>query len=56
MKEKVLAKQIFDEAVSRGETAGLLEQAVEASDVFSTKLGNVPPGGKSWLRLSMSGS
>ena len=41
---KQKAKKIFDEAVSRGETAGLLEQAPEASDVFSTKLGNLPAG------------
>ena len=44
VKEKVRAKEIFDHAVARGETAGLLEQAPEASDVFSTKLGNVPAG------------
>jgi Vault protein inter-alpha-trypsin domain/von Willebrand factor type A domain len=44
VKEKQKAKKIFDEAVSRGETAGLLEQAPEASDVFSTKLGNIPAG------------
>jgi hypothetical protein len=44
VKEKFKAKQIFDEAVAKGETAGLLEQAPESSDVFSTKLGNIPPG------------
>ncbi|CZR66493.1 related to Vault poly[ADP-ribose] polymerase [Phialocephala subalpina] len=44
VKEKAKAKEIFDQAVSRGETAGLLEQAPEASDVFSTKLGNIPAG------------
>ena len=42
VKEKVIAKAIFDKAVAKGETAGLLEQAAEASDVFSTKLGNIP--------------
>jgi len=42
VKEKVKAKQIFNDAVVKGETAGLLEQAPEASDVFSTKLGNIP--------------
>jgi hypothetical protein len=42
VKEKVKAKAIFDKAVAKGETAGLLEQAPESSDVFSTKLGNVP--------------
>ncbi|TVY80474.1 von Willebrand factor A domain-containing protein 5A [Lachnellula suecica] len=44
VKEKVKAKEIFDEAVAKGETAGLLEQAPESSDVFSTKLGNIPAG------------
>lgn len=44
VKEKVKAKAIFDAAVTKGETAGLLEQAPESSDVFSTKLGNIPAG------------
>lgn len=44
VKEKVKAEEIFDQAVAKGETAGLLEQAPEASDVFSTKLGNIPAG------------
>jgi hypothetical protein len=44
VKEKSKAKKIFDKAVAKGETAGLLEQAPEASDVFSTKLGNIPAG------------
>lgn len=44
VKEKVKAKKIFDDAVAKGETAGLLEQAPESSDVFSTKLGNIPKG------------
>lgn len=44
VKEKTKAKKIFDEAVAQGETAGLLEQAQESSDVFSTKLGNIPAG------------
>lgn len=44
VKEKVKAKAIYDDAVAKGETAGLLEQAPQSSDVFSTKLGNVPAG------------
>lgn len=44
VKEKIKAKEIFDQAVAKGETAGLLEQAPESSDVFSTKLGNIPAG------------
>ncbi len=45
VKEKARAKGIYDEAVARGETAGLLEQG-PASDVFTTSLGNIPAGGK----------
>jgi hypothetical protein len=44
VKEKNKAKEVYDEAVARGETAGLMEQLPEASDVFSTKLGNIPAG------------
>lgn len=44
VKEKAKAKEIFDQAVAKGETAGLLQQAPEASDIFSTKLGNIPAG------------
>lgn len=44
VKEKNKAKEVYDEAVARGETAGLLSQLPEASDVFSTKLGNIPAG------------
>jgi hypothetical protein len=44
VKEKAKAEAIFDAAVARGETAGLLVQATEASDVFSTTLGNIPAG------------
>jgi hypothetical protein len=44
VKEKEKARKVFEEAVTRGETAGLLEQTPEASDVFATKLGNVRAG------------
>ncbi|MCJ1249175.1 hypothetical protein MMC30_006398 [Trapelia coarctata] len=42
VKEKNKAKEVYDEAVAQGQTAGLLAQLPEASDVFSTKLGNIP--------------
>ncbi|KAI4252186.1 MAG: hypothetical protein LQ352_004422 [Teloschistes flavicans] len=42
VKERSQAKATYDAAVSRGETAGLLEQLPQASDVFSTRLGNIP--------------
>jgi hypothetical protein len=42
VKEKEEAKAKYNEAVSRGEFAGLLEQ--HTPDVFRTSLGNIPPG------------
>jgi len=55
VKEKVKAKEIFDKAVSRGETAGLLVQDAQASDVFSTKLGNIPKGEKVLVEITYVG-
>lgn len=43
VKEKAKAKATYEEAKSRGKTAGLLAQG-PTSDVFSTTLGNIPPG------------
>ncbi|KAK4236411.1 hypothetical protein C8A03DRAFT_16945 [Achaetomium macrosporum] len=42
VKERAEAKQTYEAAVDRGETAGLLEQLPEASDVFTTTVGNIP--------------
>lgn len=44
VKEKTKARAVYDNAVAKGESAGLLEQSAEASDIFSTKLGNIPIG------------
>jgi hypothetical protein len=44
VKEKEKARAMYNEAVAKGETAGLLEQLPESSDVFTTTIGNVPPG------------
>lgn len=38
------ARQRFDDAKARGQTAGLLHQQPAASDVFTTSLANVPAG------------
>ncbi|ESZ93251.1 von Willebrand domain containing protein [Sclerotinia borealis F-4128] len=40
--ENTVAKKIYEDAKNRGQTAGLLEQHTQASDVFSTSLGNIP--------------
>lgn len=42
VKERSQARKEYKEAVDRGETAGLLEQLPDASDVFTTTVGNVP--------------
>lgn len=42
VKEKQQARTDYLAAVDRGETAGLLEQITEASDAFTTKIGNTP--------------
>lgn len=44
VKEKAKAKQDYDDAKKRGLAAGLLEQTIDAADVFRTKIGNVPAG------------
>ena len=43
MNEKKKAKEVYDDAVAKGETAGLLARG-PTSDVFSTTLGNIPAG------------
>ncbi|KAI9852619.1 MAG: hypothetical protein M1838_000067 [Thelocarpon superellum] len=45
VKEKEQAKAVYDDAVAKGETAGLLEQTPGAADVFTTNIGNIPAGG-----------
>ncbi|KAK0656187.1 von Willebrand factor type A domain-containing protein [Cercophora newfieldiana] len=44
VKERAQARKTYEEAVARGETAGLFEQLPNASDVFTTTIGNVPAG------------
>ncbi|CAJ2509717.1 Uu.00g056170.m01.CDS01 [Anthostomella pinea] len=44
VKEKHEARQEYNDALARDEAAGLLEQLPEASDVFSTRIGNVAAG------------
>ena len=44
VKGRAEALATYDSAVAKGQTAGLFQQSYEASDVFSTKLGNIPGG------------
>jgi len=54
VKEKTKAKKLYDEAVARGETAGLLEQG-PTSDVFRTILGNIPASEKLLVTITYIG-
>ncbi|KAF2260056.1 VIT-domain-containing protein [Lojkania enalia] len=55
VKEKEKAKAVFQEAVAKGETAGLLEQLPNASDVFTTTVGNIPPGARVIIQITYLG-
>ncbi|CAH0018232.1 unnamed protein product [Clonostachys rhizophaga] len=44
VKERQKARETYDEAVRQGQTAGLLDQSLDASDVFTMRIGNVPAG------------
>lgn len=44
VKEKADARATYQDARDRGETAGLLENLAESSDVFTTSVANVPAG------------
>lgn len=43
VKEKGVARATYEAATWRGETASLFEQSSQAADVFTIKIGNVPP-------------
>ncbi|KAJ8104977.1 hypothetical protein OPT61_g10460 [Boeremia exigua] len=55
VKEKEKAKEVYNAAVARGETAGLFEQLPEASDVFSTTIGNIPPSARVVVNVTYLG-
>ncbi|KAK3949384.1 von Willebrand factor type A domain-containing protein [Pseudoneurospora amorphoporcata] len=55
VKEKSQARKVYQEAVDRGETAGLLEQLPNASDVFTTTVGNVPSGASLKVEITYLG-
>ncbi|RDA94958.1 hypothetical protein CP533_0183 [Ophiocordyceps camponoti-saundersi (nom. inval.)] len=46
VQERKAARKTFDDAISRGETAGLLDQDARAADVFTASLGCVQAGEK----------
>lgn len=55
VKEKEKARSVFKEAVEKGQTAGLFEQLPEASDVFTTTIGNIPPSAKIVVEITYLG-
>ncbi|KAJ4414891.1 hypothetical protein N0V85_002959 [Neurospora sp. IMI 360204] len=55
VKERSEARKEYQEAVDRGETAGLLEQLPNASDVFTTTVGNVPAGASLKVEITYLG-
>jgi hypothetical protein len=55
VKEKEKARAVFKEAMAKGQIAGLFEQLPEASDVFTTTVGNIPPGAKVIVKITYLG-
>lgn len=55
VKERNQARVEYQEAVDRGQTAGLLEQNLDAADVFTTSIGNVPAGEKIQIEITYLG-
>lgn len=53
VKPKGKANEIYEEAKSKGRTAAILDQSVNAADVFSTRLGNVPAGGTVLIEITL---
>ncbi|KAM3821590.1 von Willebrand factor A domain-containing protein 5A-like isoform 2-T3 [Vipera latastei] len=51
IREKKQAKQEYDDALSEGRQAFLLEREENTSDIFTCNLGNLPPGAKATLKL-----
>ncbi|KAF7167878.1 hypothetical protein CNMCM5623_001025 [Aspergillus felis] len=55
VKPRKQAKAEYEDAVSKGESAALMAHSLSASDVFSIKLGNVGPGEKVVVEITLVG-
>lgn len=55
VKERNQARTDYQNAVNRGETAGLLEQHTNAGDVFTTSIGNIPARGNVLVEITYFG-
>ncbi|XP_040191507.1 von Willebrand factor A domain-containing protein 5A-like isoform X1 [Rana temporaria] len=51
LQEKKQAHKTYDEAISRGEQAFLLEEDESSADIFSCSVGNLPPGQEAEVTL-----
>ncbi|XP_068108635.1 von Willebrand factor A domain-containing protein 5A-like [Hyperolius riggenbachi] len=51
LQEKKEAQKIYDEAMSRGQQAFLLEEDESSGDIFSCSVGNLPPGQEAEVTL-----
>ncbi|XP_053217233.1 von Willebrand factor A domain-containing protein 5A-like isoform X1 [Podarcis raffonei] len=52
IREKKQAEQEYEDALSEGRQAFLLEREENTSDIFTCSLGNLPPDGEATLKLS----
>ncbi|XP_033025021.1 von Willebrand factor A domain-containing protein 5A-like isoform X2 [Lacerta agilis] len=52
IREKKQAEQEYEDALSEGRQAFLLEREANTSDIFTCSLGNLPPNGEATLKLS----
>ncbi|XP_006803986.1 von Willebrand factor A domain-containing protein 5A-like [Neolamprologus brichardi] len=51
MKEKQKAREEYDDALSSGQQAFLLEESDQSPDIFSLRVGSLPPGESASIRL-----
>ncbi|CAI5694381.1 unnamed protein product [Oreochromis niloticus] len=51
VKEKQKAREEYDDALSSGQQASLLEESDESPDIFSLRVGSLPPGESASIRL-----
>ncbi|XP_039478325.1 von Willebrand factor A domain-containing protein 5A-like [Oreochromis aureus] len=51
VKEKQEAREEYDDALSSGQQAFLLEESDESPDIFSLSVGSLPPGESASIRL-----
>ncbi|TKS81319.1 von Willebrand factor A domain-containing protein 5A [Collichthys lucidus] len=51
VKEKQKAREEYDDALSSGQQAFLLEESEQSPDIFSLSVGSLPPGESAFIRL-----